>query len=323
MCSNELKKLMQTDAKIENSNSLSKVECVVCLTTHDSSTSHGIFCSHRNNSSPKFICYSCIANNVKYGSGCYICTDKKCREKITSVLEQNLPNEEIKFFKIRSMEHEMYHFKGRIKYNMSDLKACLNPNCREIIDLGESDGKAMIACKSCNMLYCSKRTCEFHPANESCNSRNNPSIIEKMMNYIEAQRLMYTLPNTKRCPNCNLLISNICEDGNPSLKRVQCAECGYRFCWKCMKSVYLLTRYGRPACTCDSGTSFLISAVAGLVVIVATPFLLLWSIPSMIRKKSVRAGFADTVITVNETSCPHALDCNHDTHGANDSDDNE
>ena len=85
-----------------------------------------------------------------------------------------------------------------------------------------------LTCSSCHDTTCfSCGVAPFH-TNQTCTEHMQMKISDQQGSIELLQTLTWQLTNSKKCPNCSVMINR-----DEGCNKVECLYCGYKFCWHC------------------------------------------------------------------------------------------
>lgn len=195
--------------------------CPICLTNNLSEEHFALSCKH-------LICVECVRNyfriNIEEGKLGLKCLYGGCT--------LNYPAEIIKSFSSQKTwdQYKRYNKnqKNRILLNSPNFIHCPYPDCDQILELENYDGRStlpeqFISCDS-NHEFCLKCRENRRNHRSGCSTTSN-SLYEEIIGLNAKNKDIF-----KKCPECNIIIEKM--DG---CNIVKCSNCNYQFCWLCLR----------------------------------------------------------------------------------------
>lgn len=195
--------------------------CPICLSNKLSDEHFALSCRH-------LICVECVKNyfriNIQDGKLNLKCLYGGCT--------LNYPSEIIKSFTTQKTWEQYKKYtknqKNRILLNSPNFIHCPYPDCDQILELENYDGRSplpeqFISCDS-NHEFCLKCRETRRTHRSGCSTTSN-SLYEEIIRLDARNKDIF-----KQCPECNIIIEKF--DG---CNNVKCSNCNYQFCWLCMR----------------------------------------------------------------------------------------
>uniref|UniRef100_A0A6B2LEK7 RBR-type E3 ubiquitin transferase n=1 Tax=Arcella intermedia TaxID=1963864 RepID=A0A6B2LEK7_9EUKA len=133
--------------------------------------------------------------------------------------------------------------------NMSDVSWCPTPGCGNAL-IQDSHTIPLLVCYTCKHTWCAKCNVPWH-FESTCQSyqawleklRSEKKLKEKKELENDEAYKRWIKQYTKPCPKCSSPI-----DKNGGCNHMTCRNCGYHFCWICLKHFDGYSHFGRSSC---------------------------------------------------------------------------
>ncbi|KAF1802135.1 hypothetical protein V8B55DRAFT_1584525 [Mucor lusitanicus] len=131
---------------------------------------------------------------------------------------------------------EKHHIKQttkRFAHNISHEfinNFCVKPDVWKSLQFAHISNFPQMSCTSCHAVVCLHCGYDAHP-DADCEQNMRWMVKDKATAQEVKETVKWTLANSRRCPNCSIMINR-----DEGCNKVDCSYCGFCFCWACRSS---------------------------------------------------------------------------------------